>query len=198
MRNTFLMPFAIVLLLAFSALHVQAQTNTQDDQYTPRFEFGGQVYGLNLSKTSGDSGAGGRFTYNLNPYVSIDTEVNASIAIDDESSSVNGAQVFAGVKVGRRFNKVGIFAKARPGFTTSFTRQTGPGFFDYERVAKPALDLGGVLEYYPSKHTVLRFDASDVIVDFGGDLIEEVRCPCPRRLGKTNGLQLSIGFGFRF
>jgi hypothetical protein len=197
MRNIFLTLAAIALLLSFNVLHIQGQTNRQDDQNVPRFEFGGQLYSLSLSKVS-DAGAGGRFTYNFNPYFAIDTEVNASLNVGDETVGVNGALVFAGVRVGRRFNDVGIFAKVRPGFTTSFTRHTGRGFFDSERVTKPALDLGAVLEYYPSKHTVVRFDASDVIIGFGDDLIEEVRCPCPRRLGTTNNLQLSVGFGVRF
>ena len=197
MRNIFLTLVAITLLLSFNVLHIQAQTNRQDDQNVPRFEFGGQLYSLTLTNV-GDAGAGGRFTYNLNPYFAIDTEVSASLYVSDEAIGVNGAQVFAGVKVGRRFNDFGIFAKVRPGFTTAFTRHTGPGFFDSERVTKPALDLGAVLEYYPSRHTVVRFDASDVIVGFGGDLIGEARCPCPRRLGTENGLQLSVGFGVRF
>src|SRR5215510_14211720 len=110
MRNIFLTLPAVALLLSFNLLHVQAQTNKQDDTNVPRFELGGQVYGLTSSKVS-DSGAGGRFTYNLNQYFAIDTEVNASLYLDDEASGVNGAQVFAGVKVGRRFNDFGIFAK---------------------------------------------------------------------------------------
>lgn len=197
MRNIFLTLAAIALLISFNALHIQAQTNKQDDQNTPRLEFGGQLYYVGAGDVN-DAGAGGRFTYNLNRYFAIDTEVNASLNVGDESIGVNGALVFAGVKVGRRFNEVGIFAKARPGFTTSFTRQTGPGFFDSERVTKPALDLGVVLEYYPSKHSVVRFDASDVMIGFGDDLIREVRCPCPRRIGTKNSLYLSIGYGFRF
>jgi len=197
MRNIFLTLVAIALLLSFNALHVEGQTNRHDDQNIPRFELGGQLYSF-TSSTANDAGAGGRFTYNVNPYFAIDTEVNASLYVGDESIGVNGAVVFAGVKVGRRFNKVGIFAKARPGFTSSFTRHTGPGFFDFERVTKPAFDVGAVVEYYPSKRTVVRFDASDVIIGFGDDLIDQVRCPCPRRLGTTNGLQLSIGFGVRF
>ena len=197
MRNIFLTLAAIALLISFNALRIHAQTNKQDDRNTPRFEFGGQLYSVGSEDVS-DAGAGGRFTYNLSRYFALDTEVNASLNVGDETIGVNGALVFAGVKVGRRFNDVGIFAKARPGFTTSFTRQTGPGFFDSERVTKPALDLGVVLEYYPSKHSVIRFDASNVIIGFGDDLIEEVRCPCPRRIGTKNSLYLSIGYGFRF
>jgi hypothetical protein len=197
MRNISLTLAAIALLLSFNVLCIQAQ-NKQDAQNTPpRFEFGGQLYSLGAGDVN-DAGAGGRFTYNFNRYFAIDTEMNASLNVGDETIGVNGALVFAGVKVGRRFNDVGIFAKARPGFTTSFTRHTGPGFFDSDRVTKPALDLGVVLEYYPSKHSVVRFDVSNVIIGFGDDLIEEVRCPCPRRIGTKNGLYLSIGYGFRF
>ena len=197
MRNIFLTPAAIALLLSFNVLRIEAQTNKQDDQNTPRFELGGQLYYVGNSDVA-DGGVGGRFTYNFNRYFAFDTEANASLSVGDESIGVNGALVFAGVKVGRRFDKVGVFAKARPGFTTAFTRRTGPTFFDSERVTKPALDLGMVLEYYPSKHSVVRFDASDVIIGFGDDLIEQVRCPCPRRIGTKNNLYLSIGYGFRF
>ena len=198
MRNIFLTLAAAALLLSFNVLSLQAQTNKQDDQNTPRFEFGGQLYSLGISEAVGNAGAGGRFTYNLNSYFALDSELNASLYVGDETIGVTGALGFAGVKVGRRFNNLGIFAKARPGFTTSFSRQTGPTFFDSERVTKPAFDLGVVLEYYPSKHSVVRFDASDVIIGFGDDLIEEVRCPCPRRLGTKHGLYLSIGYAFRF
>ena len=197
MRNTLLTLAAIALLLSFNVLRTQAQTNKPDDQNTPRYEVGGQLYWVGNSDVS-DGGVGGRFTYNFNRYFSLDTEANASLNVGDETIGVNGALVFAGVKAGRRFDKVGVFAKARPGFTSSFTRQTGPGFFNSERVTKPALDLGVVLEYYPSKHSVVRFDASDVIIGFGDDLIRETRCPCPRRLGTKNSLYLSIGYGFRF
>ena len=197
MRNIFLTLAAIALLISFNVLRTQAQTNNQDDQNTPRFEFGGLLYSVGSGDVN-DAGAGGRFTYNFSRYFAIDTEVNASLNVGDESIEADGVLVFAGVKVGHRFKNVGIFAKARPGLTSSFTRQTGPGFFDSERVTKPALDLGMVLEYYPSEHTVVRLDASDVIIGFGDDLIREARCPCPRRIGTKNTLYLSIGFGFRF
>jgi hypothetical protein len=197
MRNLSLTLAAIALLLSFDVLRAQAQTNKQDDQNTPRFELGGQLYYLGNTDVS-DGGVGGRFTYNFNRYFAFDSEVNASLNVGDEAIGLNGALVFAGVKAGRRFDKFGVFAKARPGFTTSFTRRTGPTFFDSERVTKPAFDIGVVLEYYPTKHGVVRFDASDVIIGFGDDLIEQVSCPCPRRLGTKNSLYLSIGYGFRF
>jgi hypothetical protein len=177
---------------------VSAQTKPSDDD-APRFEVGGHVYGLGMTGAAlTDSGTGGRFTYNLNRYLAIDTELNASLSVGDENVGFNGVHVFGGLKAGRRFGRFGLFAKARPGFVNNFHRSTGPTFFDTERVTKPAFDLGAIVEYYPTRHTVVRFDASDVIIAFGDDLIEEGRCPCPHRLGTRNNLQISIGFGFRF
>ena len=189
---------ASALFLSFNPGASQAQIKpSANDERTPRFEIGGQLYSLGLSDIT-DSGIGGRFTYNLNRYLAIDTEVNASLTIEDEGSGINGAQVFGGLKAGRRSGRFGLFAKARPGFVTPFSRATGPTLFNSQRVTKPAFDLGAVLEYYPTGHTVVRFDASDVVIFFGNDLIQEGRCPCPHRLGTKNNLQLSVGFGFRF
>ena len=186
------------LLLVLSLVGVSAQTKPSDDD-TPRFEVGGHVYFLGpFDSALTDSGAGGRFTYNLNRYLAIDTELNASLSVGDESIGFNGVQAFAGIKAGKRSEKFGLFAKARAGFVNNFSRETGPTFFDRERVTKPAFDVGAVLEYYPNRHTVVRFDASDVIIAFGDDLIEEGRCPCPHRLGTKHNVQIGVGFGFRF
>jgi hypothetical protein len=199
MRKTFLLLTTATFLLGFGPSDVRAQTKPSDDKDTPRFEVGGHLYSMGTAGSAvTDSGAGGRFTYNLNQYFAIDTELNASLNIGDESVGFNGVQFFSGLKAGRRFGRFGIFAKARPGFVSNFHRETGPTFFDQERVTKPAFDLGAIVEYYPNKHTVVRFDAADVIIAFGDDLIEEGRCPCPHRLGTRNNLQIGIGFGIRF
>jgi hypothetical protein len=187
------------MLLAFNLVSIRAQTKPSDDKDTPRFEIGGHLYSLGWTNSAvTDAGAGGRFTYNLNRYLAIDTELNASLNVGDESIGFNGTQFFTGLKAGKRSGRFGIFAKARPGLVANFHRATGPTFFDQERVTKPALDLGAIVEYYPNKHTVVRFDVSDVIIAFGDDLIEEGRCPCPHRLGTRNNLQIGIGFGVRF
>lgn len=148
MRNIFLTLAAIALLLSFNVLRIQAQTNKQDDQNTRRFEFGGQLYYLDAGDMN-DVGAGGHFTYNFNRYFAFDTEVNASLNVGDETIGVNGALEFGGVKVGRRFNDVGIFAKVRPGFTTSITRRTGPAVFDSVHVTKPGLIASQLQQQYP-------------------------------------------------
>jgi hypothetical protein len=50
-----------------------------------------------------------------------------------------------------------------------------------------AADLGGVLEYYPSRHTTIRIDLGDTILFYGGTA-----------LGTVHNFQPAIGFGYRF
>jgi hypothetical protein len=186
------------LLCACGALCAHAQTTDVPSMQTPRYEVGGHLYTLGTTDSDiHDAGLGGRFTYNLTNYLALDTELNASLTVEDEFSSFNGVQGFAGLKAGWRGRRVGLFAKARPGFVTNFHR-AGASLFDGARVVRPAFDVGGVFEYYVTRHAALRFDASDVIIPFGGQVIEEVRCPCPRALGTTHTLQTSIGFAIRF
>jgi hypothetical protein len=79
--------------------------------------------------------------------------------------------------VGKRFEKWGIFAKGRPG-VVSFSRgefnlvpapgqPSFPFNFEFKRVNSFAVDAGGVVEFYPSKRIVTRFDAGDTIIHFG-------------------------------
>ena len=200
MRKRLLALATSALLLTMNFTIARAQTTPGTDKGdTPRFEIGGHLYSFSSYDIS-DQGVGGRFTYNLNRYFSLETELSASLNVGDESIGLRGTQFFAGVKAGRRVDRFGGFVKVRPGLVTSFNRAigTGPLFFASERVTKPTLDVGGVVEYYPNRHTVLRFDVSDVIIAFGDDRIQEVRCPCPRRLGTSHNLGLGVGFGVRF
>ncbi|MGE5321627.1 MAG: hypothetical protein ACM3SW_02110 [Actinomycetota bacterium] len=83
-----------------------------------------------------------------------------------------------GVKAGTRTQRFGFFAKVRPGlisFGNSLRQVTeifGPGgglstaSFRLARENQKALDLGGVLEYYPARHWALRWDAGD-LMEFG-------------------------------
>jgi hypothetical protein len=52
-----------------------------------------------------------------------------------------------------------------------------------------AFDMGGVVEFYPSRSTTVRFDLGDTIIRF--------RDP-GYATQTTHNLQFSAGFGFRF
>jgi len=100
---------------------------------------------------------------------------NRSTAFDAEATAYPGkTSALFGIKSGKRFDRFGAFGKAREGMW-HFDR----GYF--------AADLGGVLEYYPSRHTTIRIDLGDTILFYGGTA-----------LGTVHNFQPAIGFGYRF
>jgi len=121
-----------------------------------------------------------------------------------------------GAKVGRRFRRFGVFAKARPGFVTFGSvntlvgtdtvtllgnRQfTTPVFGDRRRTYF-STDVGGVLEFYPSRRVLTRFDFGDTIIRFGPRNAETflVTDPGFRIPAETrHNFQFIAGLGFRF
>ena len=100
-----------------------------------------------------------------------------------------------GLKAGARTDRFGIFAKAPPGFI-----HFGEGFFTPCLSEKThfALDVGAVLEYYPSRHTVVRFDLGDTIIPYGGATFLDPLPGRQVRLGTIHHFQAGLGFGIRF
>lgn len=158
-------------------------------------------------------GVGGRVTFNFNRSIAAEAEINylpqrqADFSPDDDM-----IQAQFGVKLGKRFEKFGLFAKVRPGFLTvdqgfsvkdSVVVVNGvPEFIPkFERTFTFTLDAGGVLEWYPSRRTVVRFEAGDTMirhpaqfdVNFSeAPFVREVRPP------KFNhNFQFTAGVGFR-
>jgi hypothetical protein len=140
-------------------------------------------------------GIGGRAGYNVTKQVAVEGELNY-FPQDDNRAKINAVQGLFGVKAGWRGDKVGVFGKARP------------GFFHYEEpvvcitspcnnptFTKFALDLGGVLEFYPSRSLVTRFDLGDVMIR--QQRITGSFPPAAKDVFHHN-LQFSAGVGFRF
>jgi hypothetical protein len=86
---------------------------------------------------------------------------------------------------------------------TSETITLGPGASivdTFGRTTYFALDFGGVIELYPTKHLVVRLDAGDTMIYPG-------RLPIVTLLGTTtfvpdfprqDTMQFGVGFGWRF
>ena len=166
-------------IAAFVILLAQSQAFSQSDEL-PKFELAAEFTTLEREDFGGrrtEPGFGGRFTYNLNRVFSLET---AGYFFPKRCSSCrnNGrvTEVLGGVKVGKRFDKWGIFAKARPG-VVSFSRgkfnilrvPASPGSaidFEFNPLTSFATDVGGVVEFYPSKRLVTRFDAGDTMIHF--------------------------------
>jgi hypothetical protein len=168
---------------------------------------------LGFEFTETQSAFGGRLTYNFTP--SIGAEIQTDFFPADLQSFANRRaggrllQIQAGTKVGRRFQKFGLFGKVRPG-AISFSKTIKFDHFDandlfntfhVERRTYFSLDLGGVVEFYPSPRIVARFDGGDTIIRYGNTQVPftSLRMPSiqiPSRT--THQLQFSAGVGFRF
>ena len=207
-------------LLAISFLLLTHSNSLAQSQDLPKFEAAVEFSSLarNSFESKNEPGVGARFTFNLNRSVAFEA---AGYFYPDKCFSCrnggNMSQFVAGAKVGKRFEKWGVFAKARPG-VVSFSRGefnlvpivTGPLPFEVEinRVNSFAVDLGGVLEFYPTKKIVTRFDAGDTIIHFGRRTINGVAfnpftqdvtfIPITQPARTTHNFQFTAGVGFRF
>lgn len=215
MKKTCFVSAVVVLLLAQSYAFSQTQE-------VPKFEVAAEFTTFERDNFSGqrtEPGLGGRFTYNLNKIFSV--EAAGYFFPKRCFDCVNNGrmtEVLGGVKVGKRFEKWGIFAKARPG-VVSFSEgdfdiiAAGAGAmvpFDLKtvRVNAFATDIGGVLEFYPSKHIVTRIDAGDTILHFGRSVRTRfafdpltnnfVLVPFNRPSRTTHHFQFMTSVGFRF
>lgn len=213
----------ILPALFFGALEVNAQTDE-----VPKFEVG--VHFTSITKPDSNNGAtepgfGGRLTYNINRSVAVEAVGNffphscRFCGGNFADNSGNITQAFAGIKAGKRFDKWGIFAKARPG-VTSFSKGEGeyvatgsstslpfPFQFQQKRGSHFSADLGGVLEFYPIKRLVTRFEGGDTLIHYGsrqttipnldgaGNIII---VPFPTRSETRHNFQFSAGVGWRF
>jgi len=222
MKKQRLTPVFVMISIALAAVAARAQESD-----APRLEVGVQFTSLGVRApdffgTQNEPGFGGRVTYNFTDYFAVEAEANYLPGRGNFRTTTTGGdiqQVQAGVKAGRRFNRFGVFAKARPGFvshsdTFGLTESELPGevvpfpfvqFFD-ERKTHFSLDVGGVLEFYPSRRLMVRFDFGDTIVrygehkDFVGVIVPPGQTPLleTRPAEFTHNFQFSGGVGFRF
>ncbi len=147
-----------VLLLLIAAANA--------DCHSSPVELGIQVTGVHLHKIDiTPVGIGARLFLNFTERAAVDAEVTR---YSGESSAL------VGLKSGFRWNRFGAFGKARIGLW-HLTRNHF------------AMDLGGVLELYPSRRTAIRIDAGDTILFYG-----------PGPLGTVHNFQPGLGVSYRF
>lgn len=205
----------ILLAMTMFLLVLSGKAEAQSDE-TPKFEVGAQFSLLNIERVFGrvtEPGVGGRFTYNATRNISLEAELN--FFPRDHSgagSNQDGGRItegLFGLKAGKRFERFGIFGKFRPGFV-SFSRAFiirdsrsfianpfDPSFFT--RLTHFASDVGGVLEFYPSRRTALRFDLGDTIIRYGRqNFTDFFGNPSPNPAFTRHNLQFSTGVSFRF
>ena len=220
-KATFLASISFALLVLASGV-AQAQ-----DEVPSRVEVGVQFSSVTapaqpvqnsvfaFSRTSIEAGFGGRITFNLNKNISLEAEQNyfphENVLEDSRAGTL--WQGHFGVKVGKRFGKFGVFGKARPGFasfsravtqidTLTFVDFTGQTvtipILGLKRQTHFAMDLGGVIEFYPSRKVLTRTDIGDTIITNGNETFVPASNNFQRLTRTTHSLQISAGIGFRF
>jgi len=155
-----------------------------------------------------DPSFGGRLTYNFNPWLAVDTAVNYYYHNPHFGDAQRGGKILQGAfgpKAGLRTQHAGFFVKARPGFL-SYGGVHDNWFPPYPttRLTHFAVDVGGVLEFYPSRQVVLRLDLGHTLGFYGPrTVITPITPITPNgvlRSGgfRDNGMQFMTGFGWRF
>ena len=122
------------------------------------------------------------------------------------------------MKAGKRFQRWGIFGKARPGVVSFSTGASGyvptgsggpfPFRFDINRLTNFAFDAGVVIEFYPSRHIVTRFDGGDTLIHYRRRTINFLSfdpgtgvvslLPFTRRASTRHNFLFIASVGFRF
>jgi len=175
---------AFVSLFVFFSLQHQAQTQAED---TPRFEIGAQFSSLTIREPSfgnvrTEPGFGGRVTFNFTHYLAAEAQVDFYPNNSRRESVFSGGRTATGlfgVKAGKRFERFGVFGKARPGFVhfarslSGFIVDPNTSSFQFPVIEREfrartefATDIGGVLEFYPTRRIVTRFDIGDMIIRY--------------------------------
>ena len=216
--------------IAFRFLNPGEADDTAPSQSSSerKFEVGGQFsslgvrhfdYSINPATpnaviffgTNTQFGFGGRFGYNFVPSVAVEVQTDFYPGKIETFAGGGGGgrilQVQAGAKIGKRFEKFGLFGKVRPGAVSFSDAVIFDGFtanplFHIDRRTYFSLDVGGVLEFYPSPRIVARFDGGDTMIRYGGvdlgfQFIPPVASPTTPYEFKHN-FQFSAGVGFRF
>lgn len=180
-----------------------------------RLEVGGHLQVLRLSD-SGDTnvGVGGRVTFDVTNWWSVegeyqflpaDTLSTGTVLPDGSRLGIDyerrRSTMLAGVKLGYRGERVGLFGKVRPGVTVLSDRGVDcrGDVCALVLLAVPeyrpefALDLGGVLELYPSSRWVARVDLGDLVIRH-----RSTAPPCVAGTCTTHNFAASVGIGVRF
>lgn len=217
-HGTIFMPWKISLGASYrvGALRDFPRDDKQDDQqdHSGRFSrltVGAQATSLSLSFIDGvdgattEAGVGPFASYRIWRFIEADTAMFLFPREEQAQAPFDGGRIlqgFYGVRAGFRTRHIGFFAKARPGFEsnsrvlTSETITLGPVASVVEtfgRTTDFALDLGGVIEIYPTKHFVIRLDAGDTMI-YPGVRVVNFTLTLPRQ----DTLQFGAGFGWRF
>ncbi len=165
-----------------------------------------QIYNsLSDLTISPDGGFGAWISRNYGSHFSWDTSAAFfprlhGIGFQDGGDSLAG---FSGVKAGIRRDRVGIFAKLRPGaivYSRKLEAETStPSFaFLWGKFTNPALDIGGVMEVYPLRRLILRTDVGQTWIFYRSSTVVAAGRAYTSPSQQQPSIMMSLGIGCRF
>lgn len=216
--------FVLCLVSLNHSTAVAQSSNTGDAADERKVEVGAQFTAVRIDNNPialtghshrNEPGFGGRIAYNLSRHIALESEVNFFPrnyrGFVTPLSGGRITQGLFGVKAGARGRRFGLFGKARPGFmrhhrtveNVRFPNGGGPDprdpfGFEYGSTTHLALDVGGVVEYYPSRRTILRLDLGDTVVRYAGIPVFDSNRGLINVTEYQHNFQVGVGFGFRF
>jgi len=157
-----------------------------------------------------DLGLGGFFSRRIYRVFYVDGDVLYFPANRAPGGAHDGGEILQGllgIKGGIQRNHIGFFGKVRPGFNsyseavTSFSAgpPDGSNTYAYGRSTNFVLDLGGIVELYPTERSTLRLEAGDTHIFYGTNTVDVNGIPTsyPGN-GLKHSIQFIVGYGWRF
>jgi hypothetical protein len=156
-----------------------------------------------------ESGVGGYFSYRFYGVFYADGDLLYFPQHPTLSGPQTGGtllQGLFGIKGGIRRNRFGIFGKVRPGFDSFSDVLTGVASsnqstptYTYTRANNFVLDLGGIVELYPSERSTIRIEIGDTHLFYPTRDLDVDGSTEPVPGGKMqHSIQLMVGYGWRF
>lgn len=198
--------------LAFTIAHRFGRLQQQQIEPVPArrpFDIGGlyalqQREHLSLAQMQPGSGAGAFLSWNFSRFVSLDSTAfyepkKDGFIFPQDGGTTTG--LLAGLKAGIRRDHMGYFAALRPGMI-QFSRTSDrvvSGADYWEKTTDFALDAGGILEVYPSRHTLLRAEAGNDFIHYHeAHILIEPSTDTFYAPVRRSSILLLFGGGFRF
>jgi hypothetical protein len=186
------------------------QENEREEKIPGNWEFGPLFSAMAISREGlpqnvrTEPGFGGYASYRFYGVFYLDGDVLYFPQGTSLSGPHDGGTIFqtlVGLKGGIRRNHFGFFGKVRPGFNSysdALSSQSSSGN-NYARSTTFVLDLGGIIEAYPTAHSTLRIEAGDTHIFFGTANVNIDGTVVPFPGGKLqHSIQLVLGYGWRF
>jgi hypothetical protein len=141
----------------------------------------------------------------ITSWMDADGGIGVLLRVDHGHSTNEGGRVahaLAGVRIGRRFGRVGYFLKLRAGarsHSEGLVAEPELGHPVFGRIYRPAIDFGTVIETTIGRRLVWRVDVGDLMsfypsipIEIEGRRINDYAMPA------TDSIVVSSGIGWRF